>query len=336
MNGHHKAMTNWQVDLESLSGKVEQTFENFWPIYRSMPSGVRLEFERLVREKKASREAMLRARVRHAAASQRITPEAVCAYAELLLQDELGNPIKPAPHHVLWIRLMCDERIKQLLIVAPPESAKTTWAISAFCGLHIGVFPEYPIILGSVTGDVAELRALSLRAMVDTPDWQACFPDIKPVRGSKGLKWESMQWSVAPFGVPYPGRIHPTVAAAGTQGTVIGGRARLVIGDDLLDYDSTRTAFQRDATHQWAHNSFFSRSVAQIGRKILIGNAWHHDDLYARAQDPKSGWVVCHIPILSATNKVYATLTFPDNWNYNVIGEAWDTDNPYAELAEVT
>lgn len=273
--------------------------------------------------------------IRRAAADQVVTPEAVYAYAGLLLQDEKGQAIQPMPHHRVWIELMCDTRIKQLLIIAPPESAKTTWAISAFCGLHVGMYPEYPVIIGSVTGDVAERRCLSLRAQVETADWQDAFPGVRPVRGHRGLKWEANQWSLAPGGKPYPGRIHPTCTAAGTKGTVIGSRARLVVGDDILDYDSTRTGFQREDTFQWAHNSFFSRSLAQVGRKILIGNAWHHDDLYARAQDPRSGWVVCHIPMLSPSNRVCATITWPDNWTGPVVGEEYETDDPYKELIGV-
>jgi hypothetical protein len=223
--------------------------------------------------------------------------------------------------------LMCDPRIKKLLIVAPPESAKTTWAISAFAGLHVGVFPEWPILLGSVTTEVAERRSVSLRAMVESPNWKACFPEIAPVRGSKGLTWETHQWSVAPNGTPYPGRIHPTVAAAGMLGTVIGSRARLVLGDDLLDYDSTRTAAQRENTKNWAHSSFFSREMAQVGRRILIGNAWHYQDLYAACRE-EGGWVVCHTPILSQGKDVYAYVTYPDDWPWPMAGEAVGGD-PY-------
>lgn len=264
-----------------------------------------------------------------------MTPEAVFAYAELLLRTPAGQPITPAPHHRLWVELMCDDRIDQLLILAPPESAKTSW-VMAFCGLYIGVFPEYPIIIGSVSADVAERRSLSLRSLIESPAWRECFPDVFPVRGNKGLIWASDQWSVAPQGVPFPGRIHPTVAAAGTQGTVVGGRGRLVIGDDLLDRDKARTSHQRHEVEQWAHQEFFSRAMTNPkGRKILIGTSWHHDDLYARSQDPRQGWVVCHTPLLSPTPEVYATLTWPDDWKYELRGEPFQTIDPYHALIPV-
>jgi hypothetical protein len=269
----------------------------------------------------------LRTIIRTASSRQRITAEAVFAYARLLIRTDDGYPVTPAPHHRLWVMLMCDRRIKQLLIVAPPESAKTTWAVSAFCGLHVGVFPEWPILIGSVSGDTAERRSISLRAMVTSPEWQACFPEIKPVRGTEGLSWQTHQWSVAPQGIPFPGRIHPSVSSVGTMGTVIGTRARLIIGDDLLDYDSTRTENQRETTVNWAHSSFFSREMAQVGRKILIGNAWHYKDLYARCRE-EGGWVVCHTPMLSESEDVYSYVTYPDDWPHPMIGESISGD-PY-------
>lgn len=286
-------------------------------------------------ESRAKREATdLQQIIRTASSRQQITAEAVFAYARLLIRTDDGYPVTPAPHHRLWVMLMCDTRIRQLLIVAPPESAKTTWAISAFCGLHVGVFPEWPILIGSVSGDTAERRAISLRAMVTSPGWQECFPNVRPVRGTAGLSWQTHQWSVAPVteegaeeGVPFPGRIHPSVSSVGTMGTVIGTRARLIIGDDLLDYDSTRTENQRETTVNWAHSSFFSREMAQVGRKILIGNAWHYKDLYARCRE-EGGWVVCHTPMLSESEEVYSYVTYPDDWKYPMIGEPVSGD-PY-------
>lgn len=237
----------------------------------------------------------------------------MAAYAELLLRTDDGRPITPAAHHWLWLTLLCDERIRRLLIIAPPESAKTTWLISAFAGAYVGVWPERNIIIGSVSDEVAEKRALSLRAMVESPAWQAVFPGVLPVKASVGLKWTTAEWSVAPGGQPRAGRIHPTVFAVGRGGSVIGSRADLLIGDDLLDFDSTRTQHQRQMGEAWIHNSFLSRVKARTGRAVIIGNAWHADDYYAKARR-EGGWVVCHMGLLGDGADVYATLTWPDGW----------------------
>lgn len=252
--------------------------------------------------------------------NQRITPEGVAAFAALHLQNDVGEPITPAPHHWLWLRLFCDERIRRLVVIAPPESAKTTWMISAFVGCYIGIWPERSVIIGSTSGSVAEKRSVSLRAMVEGAEWQKTFPGVLPVTGSEGLRWEIDSWSIAPDGKPHAGRIHPTVSSYGTGGSIIGSRADLVIGDDLLDFDSSRTEHQRNTVEQWFHNSMLSRRKARTGRAILIGTSWHFADLYSKASKTE-GWVTCKMKLLSETPEVYAELTYPSDWPHEKFGE---------------
>lgn len=232
--------------------------------------------------------------------------------------DDDGEPIRPAAHHRLWLKLLCDERIKKLLIVAPPESAKTTWAISAYLGCRIGFYPEQSVIIGSASGAVAEKRSLSLRTMAENEGWQATFPGIER---AVGMKWDPLEWSVAPGGKPFTGRLHPTVAAYGTGGAITGSRADVVLADDLLDFENSRTAHQRDLIEQWLHNSLLSRRKSRTGRALVIGTAWHPSDIYAKARR-EGGWVVCHTPLQSEGSAVYANLTYPDDWPYEMLGEA--------------
>jgi hypothetical protein len=263
----------------------------------------------------------LRAIVREAAIRKKVTPEAVVAYAALHLVRDDGKPIEPAPHHRLWLRLLCDERIRKLLIIAPPESAKTTWVISAYLGCRIGIFPQQSVIIGSDAGATAEKRSVSLRAMVVTEAWQETFPGVLPVRAHDGgLKWETTEWSLAPDGIPFPGRLHPTIAAYGTGGAIVGSRGDLVLGDDLLNYEGSRSPTWRLRTEEWAHTSFLSRRKAGTGRAAIIGTSWHPEDYLARAR-AAGDWVVCHLPMLSDGPEVYATLTYPDKFEWDRLGE---------------
>lgn len=250
----------------------------------------------------------------------RPTPEAVAAYAELLLRDDDGYPIRPAAHHRLWLVLLCDLRIQNLMIIAPPESAKTTWVISAYLGCRIGLRPEDNVILCSTAGEVAEARSLSLRGMVTTEGWQTLFPGVEPVDSKYGLKWETWRWSMAPGGVPRPGRLHASISAYGTGGSIGGARADEIVNDDLLDFDNSRTEHQRKLVTNWAHNSMLPRRKSKVGRTIVIGTAWHPDDVYQHLK-ALGNWVVCHTPLLSDSPSVYANLQYPDDWPYPVLGE---------------
>lgn len=262
----------------------------------------------------------LRAIIARARAQKTITPDAVYAFAALHLRTDSGAPIEPAPHHELWIKLLCDWRIKKLLIIAPPESAKTTWVISAYLGCKVGLFPESNTIIGSVSGPVAERRSLSVRGLVETPEWQATFPGVLPVTASDGLKFGTTEWSLAPNGQPSSGRLHPTIAAYGTGGSVIGSRADEIIADDLLDEDNSRTAHQRGLVERWLHTSLLSRRKARVGRIVVVGTAWHSDDLYAKARR-EGDWVVCHMPLLTEGEAVWADLSYPDDYTGPMLGE---------------
>lgn len=244
------------------------------------------------------------------------------------MTDDNGRPIAPAAHHWLWLHLMCNEDIKKLLIIAPPESAKTTWFL-AYYATSIAFYPEWPHIIAAVSGPVAVKRSITLRNIMLSSEFKATFPDIAP---AQGMTWNQDEWSVAPDGRPRPGRVHPTLAAMGVGGSIIGSRARIAGGDDLHDEENSRTAHQRDQVHTWLHRSFLSRRMSRVGRSIVIGTAWHHDDTYARMKT-EGGWVVCHVPLLSEETAVYATIHYPERYTGERIGDPVSAE--FNELSEV-
>lgn len=262
--------------------------------------------------------AAIRARVQQDVAAQKLTPEGVAAYASLLLTTDAGMPIRPAAHHRLWLQLLCDDSIQRLLIIAPPESAKTTWTLSAFVGAFVGCFPERSVIIASSSGPIAEKRSISLRNVVSTRAWRMAYPNLAP---ALGLPWKSVQWSLAPGGIPHAGRLHPTLSAYGMGGSVVGSRADLIVADDLLDDKNTNTSYQRELAHHWFFTTLYSRLKSKIGRIVVIGTAWHADDLYARLR--KSGdWVVCHTRLLADEGqRQVAFLQYPDSFEGTRLGQ---------------
>lgn len=240
-----------------------------------------------------------------------MSPDAVLAYAELHLRTDDGEPILAAAHQRLWVELLCDWRIPKLLIIAPPEAAKTTWVVSAYLGCRVGFYPQQSVIMGSAAGDIAEKRSLSLRSMVESDEWRATFPGVEPVRANRAMKWSTTEWSLAPGGRPTLGRLHPTMAAYGTGGSIIGSRADEVVGDDLHDFENSRTQHQRGLLLDWVHRSFLSRRKSRVGRAVIIGTAWFPGDVYDNLRNA-GDWVVCHVPLKSASEQVLATLSYPD------------------------
>lgn len=271
----------------------------------------------LLAEKAQRQKEYLRQMVQKAAETRTITPEAVEAYAAIHLTDsENGMPITAARHHKLWLEFLCDESIKRLMIIAPFESAKTTWTILGYVGLYVGVFPERSVVIGCNGSDTAQKRSMALRSGVTSSDFQKTFPDLKP---DPQLQWTMDTWTLTRIGNPIPNRVHPTLAAYGAGGQVIGSRADLIVADDLLDFKNTRTTHQRREIEHWLYSTLISRARANTGRIIAIGTSWNVDDYYMKAKN-EGGWVVVHMPQLSETDELYATITYPDNYKGRTLG----------------
>lgn len=248
-----------------------------------------------------------------------LTPEAVAAFAALNLTDDQGVPLYPAAHHWLWLKLICNTDIKRLLIIGPPESAKTSW-VTAYVATRIAFFPESNSIIGSIDAETAMKRSMTIRNMIETDTWKTLFPDVLP---AIGMKQEQAEWSVARHGIANPGRLHPSLRGYGTGQAIVGSRADLLVGDDLIDYDMARTVGMRKFIREWFHNSYLSR-LKSTGRVILIGTAWNAADLYA---DIRNGgdWVVCHTPLLS-DGPMTADISYPDNWDGEMLGKAFGAE----------
>ncbi len=72
----------------------------------------------------------------------------------------------------------------------------------------------------------------------------------------------------------------PTMMAAGLQKTLTSQHYDVIIADDLVEPDNSRTKEQREKVHDF-YLSLFDLLEPQ-GRLVVIGTRYHQDDLYAR------------------------------------------------------
>lgn len=246
----------------------------------------------------------------------KVTPQTVADFAWLFMETEEGRPITPYAHHLFWLELWCNADIKNLLIIAPPESAKTTW-LAAYIATQIAFWPERPRIYAGSAGVVATRRSLAIRTLLERPEIRELFPDLQR---TEGMAYEAHQWSMSHGPDPYAGRIHPTLSAYGADGSITGSRAQEAVGDDILNEKNTRTAYMREQIYKWFHLSFMSRVMARTGRALLIGNAFHADDLYQRLKKA-GGWVIVTMPMLSDTADYWAQIYYPPDYEGKKLGE---------------
>jgi predicted phage terminase large subunit-like protein len=215
--------------------------------------------------------------------------------------------------------LACDPDIRRLLIIAPPESAKTTWMSVILPLWWIGNNPLSTNAIISITAHQAFDRLRSVKETIQaSPTYGQIFPSIKP-NNSRGWKqnqinvWDEQVGSLAAWSDRLARDGHPqdaTMFAAGiTSNTIIGKRfSGLTIVDDPQDYANTRSESGRRNVIRWFKQNLLSR-ITTTGKVVVIMTRWHREDLAGALMDTP-GWVTTELPAISANGESY----WPSQW----------------------
>jgi len=200
-------------------------------------------------------------------------------FAEVVMRDEATNaPIELAPFHEEWHRLI--DRHPRLIIHGFVESGKTNAVTVARTLFELGRNPSLRIAILSNTATQAQKILASVERYIRTsPELAQVFPHLKP----------ASPWGSSAITVQRPTiSKDASVQAIGVHGAVLGSRLDLVLVDDILDYESTRTPEQRKQTVQWFDSTVLGRVVAG-GRVVVLGSAWHPEDLLFVLKQ-REGW----------------------------------------------
>jgi hypothetical protein len=119
---------------------------------------------------------------------------------------------------------------------------------------------------------------------------------------------------------PVPRPLHPTIAAAGTGGTIEGGR-----GDEVVGRRPAQPIREPEPDGAQEGRGLGARvaplaSKGEVGRAVVIGTSHHPDDYLSHIR-AAGDWVVCHMNLLGDGPDVYATITYPDDVDWNRLGE---------------
>lgn len=193
---------------------------------------------------------------------------------------------RPAAHHQVWIDLLEEVKLKRLVVVAPPGVAKSTWCSIVYPAWRIGQEPWIHYLGTSVTATQSQLFSVAVRDTIGhNYRFQAVFPELEADR-AKG--WGEAEWFV---GRENTGDPHPTFAAAGVGGAVIGRRADEIGLDDPYDERNSATALQREKVDTWLKRTLRSR-LAPDGRFRSVLTRWHFDDFVEDFKTNRSHTIV--------------------------------------------
>ena len=115
----------------------------------------------------------------------------------------------------------------------------------------------------------------------------------------------------------------PTITCVGSGGSILSKRADLIIGDDILDEENTKTPEQRKKMFDWFQNVLVP-VLEPDGMMIIDGTVWHPEDLYHTLfDDPTYDIRIKYKAIIKEANRM-------DLWDkYNEIKAEESADKAY-------
>lgn len=142
--------------------------------------------------------------------------------------------------------------------------------------------PNIRILLASKTSGNAEAFLKEIKSHFENN------PKLKEIFGAyydprRVTKWDNTEIEVLPRTIFTK---EASVTCVGVQGTVVGRHYDVIISDDLVDEENTRTKYMRDKTRTWYYQTLGpcleppDVNVPHRGEHHHLGTRYHPDDLY--------------------------------------------------------
>lgn len=231
----------------------------------------------------------------------RLARDDAAVFTRLVLKDEqTGARVSSTPMHGEWHDLAGQH--DRLVLMSHVEAGKTVQLSVGRVLWELGRDPNTRVVIVSNTAAQAVKITRAIAGYIErSPELREVFPNLKPAANGP---WTTTQLTVERKGSPKD----PSVQATGVHGSIVGARIDLLILDDLLDYENTRTPAQRDDVWHWIHSTLFGRLTARA-RVICVGNAYHRDDMLHRFERSPS-WVTRRYPVVSDSG----VPSWPERW----------------------
>lgn len=183
-------------------------------------------------------------------------------------------------HHMEWLSVaqetLTDNEPRKIVVQAPRNHSKTTdFSIQAPLWL-VGNNPNLRILIVSDTSGqaVAILRAIK-NIIENNDEYKDVFGELKPKYPEK---WAENEIIVN----RNTKEKDATFNAVGVGGAILSKRADIIICDDLLNKDNTKTYEQRKKTEEWFNDVLMPVLDPEHGKLIFVGTVFHSEDLITK------------------------------------------------------
>lgn len=130
-------------------------------------------------------------------------------------------------------------------------------------------------------------------------------------------KWDEREIEVLPRTIVAK---EASVTCIGVEGTVVSKHYDVIISDDLVDEDNSRSKLQRDKTRTWFYNTLMptleppDQEIEHRGEHHMLGTRYHYDDLYGHLIDNELKEHHQIIPALDVNGRSPWHKKFPPKW----------------------
>jgi len=205
--------------------------------------------------------------------------------------------VAPSAHHELicdTIDQLLNDEFDELIILAPPGSAKSTYTSVGLASYFMGKYPRGHILTASYSTELAEKWGRRVRNLVDTAAFKRLFPQTELSKDSTSAG----RWATDAGGEFY---------GAGVGSGILGFRADLaVIDDPISGFEQAQSLTQLKKIHGWYETDFVTR-LKPNAKLVLICQRLARNDLAGylidrNAASPTRRQRILKLPMLAGEN----------------------------------
>jgi len=228
-------------------------------------------------------------------------------FAAMVMKDDMtGKAVRLTPTHEAWHDLL--SKHESLVIWAHISSGKTSGISIVRTLWEIGRNPNLRVlILSNTHSQASKITNAIARYVEQSSVLHEIFPNLK----KSGETWRPTSGMLTVQRTSFAK--DPTITSSGIHGNILGARYDLVILDDVLDYENTRTPEQRRILEEWLQSTVHGR-LTEGARMWVVGTAFHPDDVlhtYARKfSDAAKGQRAFRYPVVDDAG----VSRWPDAW----------------------
>lgn len=228
----------------------------------------------------------------------------VNAFAEYCFLAPDGSPWLQQDFHREWQGLLPEQGPARVLIVAPREHAKSTQMSVCRVLWELGRNPNLRVKIVCAHDDLARAQLQEIKENIERNEkLHQVFPHLQPDRDSG---WAHERIYVKRDMIAKD----PSVEASGVMSTGAGGRADLIVFDDVVDL---RNAVLNPAFREQVKRAFYevwTNLLGPEGRAVYPATVWHSDDLTCALRDNPE-WRVWWKPAIDPDT---SAILWPSKW----------------------